>query len=48
MALSARPGLQVYRLPERAGSGSFTLAVTALEEQIALLDRLDIEPASLQ
>jgi catechol 2,3-dioxygenase-like lactoylglutathione lyase family enzyme len=36
-------GLQVYRLPERAGSGSFTLAVTALEEQIAHLDRLGID-----
>jgi catechol 2,3-dioxygenase-like lactoylglutathione lyase family enzyme len=36
-------GLQVYRLPERAGSGSFTLAVTALEEQIAHLDSLNID-----
>jgi hypothetical protein len=36
-------GLQVYRLAERAGSGSFTLAVTALDEQIAHLDSLNID-----
>ena len=27
--------LQVYQLPERAGSGSFTLAVSNLEEEVA-------------
>ena len=36
-------GLQVYKLPERAGSGSVTLAVTAIEEQIARLDNLNID-----
>jgi predicted enzyme related to lactoylglutathione lyase len=36
-------GLQVYRLPARAGSGSFTLAVAGLEEQIAHLDSLNID-----
>ena len=36
-------GLQVYKLPERAGSGSVTLAVTAIEEQIARLDHLNID-----
>jgi predicted enzyme related to lactoylglutathione lyase len=36
-------GLQVYKLPERAGSGSVTLAVTAIEEQIAHLDHLNID-----
>lgn len=29
--------LQVYRGPERAGSGSVTLAVTSLDEQISIL-----------
>ena len=35
--------LQVYQLPERAGSGSFTLVVTSVEEQIAQLDKLGID-----
>ena len=35
--------LQVYQLPERAGSGSFTLAVTSVEDQIAQLDKLNID-----
>lgn len=34
--------LQVYELPERAGSGSFTLAVSNIETQIAHLDKLGI------
>ena len=36
-------GVQVYSLHDRAGSGNFTLAVTALDEQIALLDNLNID-----
>jgi hypothetical protein len=36
-------GLQLYQLPERSGSGSFTLVVTSLEEQIAQLDSLNID-----
>jgi hypothetical protein len=39
-------GLQVYQLPERAGSGSFTLVVTSIEDQIARLDRLGIDTAN--
>jgi hypothetical protein len=35
--------LQVYSLPERAGSGSFTLSVSSLEEEIAHLEKLDID-----
>jgi predicted enzyme related to lactoylglutathione lyase len=35
--------LQVYQLPERAGSGSFTLIVTDIAEQIAQLDNLAID-----
>src|SRR5262245_11054645 len=38
--------LQVYQLPERAGHGSFTLAVTDVGQQIAQLDALDIDTAS--
>jgi len=34
--------LQVYQLAERAGSGSFTLAVSSIEEQVAHLERLSI------
>ena len=34
--------LQVYQLPERAGEGSFTLAVNNIEEQAARLKRLSI------
>jgi hypothetical protein len=30
-------GLQVYELPERAGHGSFTVAVTDIDEQVAAL-----------
>lgn len=40
----ARGGwLQVYQTPERAGSGSFTLAVTNLGEEIHRLDALGID-----
>jgi predicted enzyme related to lactoylglutathione lyase len=40
----ARGGwLQVYQLPERAGAGSCTLAVSALDQVIAHLDRLGID-----
>ncbi len=35
--------LQVYQLPERAGSGSFTLAVSSMEEQVAHLEKLNID-----
>ena len=35
--------LQVYKLPERAGSGSFTLAVSSISEQVTALDRLGID-----
>ena len=35
--------LQVYQLPERAGSGSFTLAVSNLEEEVARLNKLNID-----
>ena len=35
--------LQVYRLPERAGSGSFTLAVDDLDAEIRKLDALGID-----
>ena len=34
--------LQVYQLPERAGSGSFTLAVTDLEEEVRKANALGI------
>jgi catechol 2,3-dioxygenase-like lactoylglutathione lyase family enzyme len=36
-------GLQVYELPERAGSGSFTAAVADVDEVAARLDDLGIE-----
>jgi predicted enzyme related to lactoylglutathione lyase len=36
--------LQLYQLSERAGAGSVTLAVSDLEEQLATLRRLGIEP----
>ena len=36
-------GLQLYQLPERAGSGSFTMTVTSMSEQIAELDQLGID-----
>ena len=35
--------LQVYQLPERAGSGSFTLAVSSMDEQVAHLEKLNID-----
>jgi hypothetical protein len=35
--------LQVYQLPERAGSGSFTLAVSNMEEEVARLKELNID-----
>jgi predicted enzyme related to lactoylglutathione lyase len=35
--------LQVYQLPERAGSGSFTLAVSNMEEEVARLKKLNID-----
>ena len=35
--------LQVYELRERAGSGSFTLSVTCLDEQIRRLDAMNID-----
>lgn len=37
--------LQVYELAERAGSGSFTLAVSNIEEQIAHLEGLGVDTA---
>lgn len=36
--------LQVYQLPERAGSGSFTLAVTDLDAEVRRLESLSIGP----
>ena len=40
----ARGGwLQVYQLPERAGSGSFTLAVSNIEETVAHVQKLGID-----
>ncbi len=36
-------GLQVYEGPERAGNGSFTLAVTDLDQEIRLLDGLGVD-----
>jgi len=36
--------LQVYQSKERVGSGSVTLAVSSLEEQIAALGKLGIDP----
>jgi len=35
--------LQVYQLPERAGSGSFTLAVSDIEEIVAHVQTLGID-----
>ena len=35
--------LQVYQLPERAGSGSFTLAVTNIDDHVAHLTSLGID-----
>jgi catechol 2,3-dioxygenase-like lactoylglutathione lyase family enzyme len=39
-------GLQVYLLPERAGAGSCTLAVTHLDEEIEKLRGLGIDTGS--
>ncbi len=36
-------GLQVYQLPERAGSGSCTLVITDMEAQVAQLEKLNID-----
>jgi predicted enzyme related to lactoylglutathione lyase len=36
--------LQVYELPERAGSGSFTLAVSRIDEEIEKLRGLGVDP----
>lgn len=36
--------LQVYQLPERAGKGSVTLAVSDLEQQISVLKQGGIDP----
>jgi hypothetical protein len=36
--------LQVYELKERAGAGSVTLAIDSLEDQIAALRQLGIDP----
>jgi hypothetical protein len=36
--------LQVYANAERAGSGSLTLAITSLDDQMATLERLGIPP----
>lgn len=36
-------GLQVYEGPERAGHGSFTLAVTDLDAEIRRLDELGVD-----
>ena len=35
--------LQVYELPERAGSGSVTLSVSSIDDHVAQLDRLGID-----
>jgi hypothetical protein len=40
--------LQVYRLPERAGFGSFTLAVSSLEDEVARLEKLDIDTRQIK
>ena len=35
--------LQVYKLPARAGSGSVTLAVSSIDDQVAQLNKLGID-----
>ncbi|HVQ36009.1 MAG TPA: VOC family protein [Pyrinomonadaceae bacterium] len=35
--------LQVYQLPERAGSGSCTLAVSSIEEMVAHVEELGVD-----
>ena len=45
----ARGGwLQVYQLPERAGSGSFTLAVSNLDETVAHVQKLGIDASQIR
>jgi hypothetical protein len=39
--------LQVYQLPERAGSGSFTLAVSSVREQVAHLAKFNIDTSQM-
>lgn len=36
-------GLQVYELPERAGNGSFTLAVASIDDEVARLSRMGLD-----
>ena len=38
--------LQVYQLPERAGHGSFTLAVSDIEEAVAHAQKLGIDTSN--
>ena len=38
--------LQVYELPERAGHGSFTLAVSHIEEAVAHAQRLGVDTSN--
>jgi hypothetical protein len=38
--------LQVYELPERAGRGSFTLAVSDIDEVVAHAQKLGIDRAT--
>lgn len=40
-------GLQVYELPERAGTGSFTLAVINIGEHVELITELGITDAAI-
>jgi hypothetical protein len=35
--------LQVYKLPERAGRGSFTFAVSSIDDHVARLEKLGID-----
>jgi predicted enzyme related to lactoylglutathione lyase len=35
--------LQVYQLPERAGTGSFTLAVSSIDEQVTRLETMNVD-----
>ena len=35
--------MQVYQLPERAGTGSFTLAVSSIDEQVTRLEKMNID-----
>lgn len=38
--------LQVYQLPERAGNGSFTLAVSDIEEVLADVQKLGVDTSN--